>query len=98
MSSNSGDLYIISVAAKLTEVHPRTLRIYEAEGLIAPCRTAGNIRLYCERDLAKVRYIRFLTQEKGVNLAGIKIILELEERLNQLKVKNMKVKNIKKKI
>ncbi|MBS4025825.1 MAG: MerR family transcriptional regulator [Clostridia bacterium] len=77
-------IYIISVAARLTEVHPRTLRIYEAEGFITPCRTEGNIRLYCEGDLEKVRYIRFLTQQKGVNLAGVKIILELQKRLEQL--------------
>jgi MerR family transcriptional regulator/heat shock protein HspR len=80
-------IYIISVAARLTAVHPRTLRIYEAEGLITPFRTEGNIRLYCERDLEKVRGIRFLTQQKGVNLAGVKIILELQERLEQREIK-----------
>ncbi|MGF7186654.1 MerR family transcriptional regulator/heat shock protein HspR [Desulfitispora alkaliphila] len=81
--SNSG-LYIISVAARLANVHPRTLRIYEAEGLISPTRTQGNIRLYCDKDIKKVTYIRYLTQEKGVNLAGVKIILELKERLGEL--------------
>ncbi|MEW6622085.1 MAG: MerR family transcriptional regulator [Bacillota bacterium] len=76
-------VYFISVAAKLAEVHPRTLRIYEDEGLIFPQRTEGNIRLYCRRDVEKVRYIRFLTQEKGVNLAGVKIILKLMARLGE---------------
>lgn len=76
-------VYIISVAAELAGVHPRTLRIYEAEGLICPARTEGKIRLYSDRDIADVRYIRFLTQEKGVNLAGVKIILELQEQIKK---------------
>lgn len=76
-------VYIISVAAELTGVHPRTLRIYEAEGLISPSRTEGKIRLYSDRDIADVKYIRFLTQEKGVNLAGVKIILELQEQIKK---------------
>ncbi len=77
-------VYFISVAARLADVHPRTLRIYEEEGLISPKRTKGNTRLYCERDIKKVKQIRYLTQEKGVNLAGVKIILELLERLGEL--------------
>ncbi|MEW5954810.1 MAG: MerR family transcriptional regulator [Bacillota bacterium] len=74
-------LYIISVAARLAGVHPRTLRIYETEGLIRPQRTEGKIRLYSDMDIARVKYIRFLTREKGVNLAGVRIILELESRI-----------------
>lgn len=84
MVSERKGVYIISVAARLTEVHPRTLRIYEEEGLINPCRTEGNIRLYCEEDIKRVKYIRYLTQHKGVNLAGVKIIIELKERLGEL--------------
>lgn len=76
-------VYIISVAARLAGVHPRTLRIYEAEGLICPQRTEGKIRLYSDVDIAQVRYIRFLTQEKGVNLAGVRIILELENKIEE---------------
>lgn len=72
-------VYIISIAAKLAGVHPRTLRIYEAEGLLNPARTKGRRRLYSDQDIARVRYIRYLTQEKGVNLAGVKIILEMKE-------------------
>ncbi len=84
MKGKREGVYIISVAARLTGVHPRTLRIYEEEGLIDPFRTEGNIRLYCERDIKKVTFIRYLTQEEGVNLAGVRIILELKERLGEL--------------
>ena len=74
-------VYVISVAAGIVSVHPRTLRIYEEEGLISPARTPTNIRLYSERDIRRVLWIRHLTQERGVNLAGIRILFELEERL-----------------
>ena len=74
-------VYVISVAASIVAVHPRTLRIYEDEGLIAPARTPTNIRLYSENDIRRVLWIRHLTQERGVNLAGIRILFELEERL-----------------
>ena len=74
-------VYVISVAASIVSVHPRTLRIYEDEGLIAPARTPTNIRLYSEDDIRRVLWIRHLTQERGVNLAGIRILFELEERL-----------------
>jgi MerR family transcriptional regulator/heat shock protein HspR len=74
-------VYVISVAAGIVSVHPRTLRIYEDEGLIAPARTPTNIRLYSENDIRRVLWIRHLTQELGVNLAGIRILFELEERL-----------------
>ncbi|HVA86997.1 MAG TPA: MerR family transcriptional regulator [Candidatus Saccharimonadales bacterium] len=74
-------VYVISVAASIVSVHPRTLRIYEDEGLIAPARTPTNIRLFSENDIRRVLWIRHLTQERGVNLAGIRILFELEERL-----------------
>ena len=74
-------VYVISVAAGIVSVHPRTLRIYEDEGLIAPARTPTNIRLYSENDIRRVLWIRHLTQERGVNLAGVRILFELEERL-----------------
>ena len=74
-------VYVISVAAGIVSVHPRTLRIYEGEGLIAPARTPTNIRLYSENDIRRVLWIRHLTQDRGVNLAGIRILFELEERL-----------------
>jgi len=74
-------VYVISVAAELVRVHPRTLRIYELEGLICPSRTRTNIRLYSENDIRRVLWIRHLTRNVGVNLAGVRVLFELEERL-----------------
>ena len=74
-------VYVISVAAELVSVHPRTLRIYEVEGLVCPARTPSNIRLYSENDIRRVTWIRHLTQNLGVNLAGVRVLFELEERL-----------------
>jgi len=74
-------VYVISVAATLVSAHPRTLRIYEDEGLLCPARTPTNIRLYSENDIRRITWIRHLTRVRGVNLAGIKILFELEERL-----------------
>lgn len=73
-------VYTISVVAEILEVHPRTLRIYEECGLIRPARTSGNNRLYSRVDLELLTRVRYLTQIKGVNLAGVKIILSMEER------------------
>ena len=73
--------FVISVAASLVQAHPRTLRIYEDEGLLAPARTPTNIRLYSENDIRRILWIRRLTQERGVNLAGVKLLFELEERV-----------------
>jgi DNA-binding transcriptional MerR regulator len=74
-------VYVISVAASIVSVHPRTLRIYEEEGFICPARTPSNIRLYSENDVRRVTWIRHLTQNLGVNLAGVRVLFELEERL-----------------
>ena len=74
-------VYVISVAAELVRVHPRTLRIYEVEGLLCPARTPTNIRLYSDADIRRVLWIRHLTQNLGVNLAGVRVLFELEERL-----------------
>ena len=76
-------VYVISVAATLVSAHPRTLRIYEDEGLLCPARTPSNIRLYSENDIRRLTWIRHLTRDRGVNLAGIKILFELEERLGK---------------
>ncbi len=76
-------VYVISVAAGMVHVHPRTLRIYEDEGLVAPARTPTNIRLYSENDIRRILWIRHLTQDRGVNLAGIRLLFELEERLGK---------------
>jgi DNA-binding transcriptional MerR regulator len=74
-------VYVISVAAAIVKVHPRTLRIYEDEGLLCPARTPTNIRLYSDSDIRRVLWIRHLTQNLGVNLAGVRILFALEERL-----------------
>lgn len=74
-------VYVISVAATLVAAHPRTLRIYEDEGLICPARTPTNIRLYSDEDIRRITWIRHLTRDRGVNLAGIRLLFELEERL-----------------
>ncbi len=91
MSREETAVYIISVAAELAGIHPQTLRIYERRGLIAPYRTPGGTRRYSESDLERLRAIQTLTQA-GVNLEGVKRILELEgaiellqTRLDQLK-------------
>ena len=76
-------VYVISVAAGIVSVHPRTLRIYEDEGLLCPARTPTNIRLYSDEDIRRIQWIRHLTRDRGVNLAGIKILFELEERLGK---------------
>ena len=77
-------VYIISVAAELAGVHPQTLRTYERKGLLTPKRTAGGTRRYSERDVARVRLIQQLTQEEGINLAGVLRILELEDDIERL--------------
>ena len=76
-------VYIISVAAELAGVHPQTLRIYERKGLLRPARTSGNTRRYSERDIERLQQIQQLTQE-GVNLAGVKMIMDMENRLEQM--------------
>lgn len=72
-------VYVISIAASLAGCHPRTLRIYEEEGLLDPVRTETNIRLYSDADLARVRCIRYLTQVRGVNLAGVKLLFRFRD-------------------
>jgi MerR family transcriptional regulator/heat shock protein HspR len=77
-------VYIISVAAELAGVHPQTLRIYERKGLLQPHRTSGNTRRYSERDIERLRLIQDLTQDRGINLAGVKLIMELQAQLEEL--------------
>lgn len=74
-------VYMISVAAKLTGMHPQTLRIYERKELVSPGRTAKSTRLYSEGDIDRLKYIQQLTQDAGVNLAGVKIIMELQKKV-----------------
>lgn len=77
-------LFIISVAAELTGVHPQTLRTYERKGLIHPTRSAGGTRRYSQADVDRVRLIQTLTQDEGINLAGVRRILEQQDRITQL--------------
>jgi MerR family transcriptional regulator/heat shock protein HspR len=77
-------VYIISVAAELAGVHPQTLRIYEQKGLVRPHRTRGNTRRYSEADIDRLRRVQRLTQD-GVNLAGVKRILAMEEELQRMR-------------
>jgi MerR family transcriptional regulator, heat shock protein HspR len=74
-------VYVISVAAELADLHPQTLRAYEREGLLTPARTEGGTRRYSERDVERLRFIRTLTQDEGLNLAGVKVVLDLGEKL-----------------
>lgn len=76
-------VYVISVAAELAGVHPQTLRIYERKGLVQPARTGGGSRRYSDADLARLRRIQALTDE-GINLAGVKRILQLERELQRV--------------
>ena len=79
MAGNHRPVYVISIAAGLAGCHPRTLRIYAEEGLLEPVRTETNIRLYSDDDLQRVRVIRYLTQVRGVNLAGVKLLLHMRD-------------------
>ena len=76
-------LFTLSVAADLLGVHPRTLMIYETERLVVPHRTKTNRRRYSQNDIRRLEFIQFLTRKKGVNLAGVKAILELLEVANK---------------
>ena len=77
-------VYIISVAAELAGVHPQTLRIYERKGLLRPQRTSGNSRRYSEHDIERLRTIQELTQAEGVNLAGVKRIMQMQRELERM--------------
>jgi MerR family transcriptional regulator, heat shock protein HspR len=77
--------YMISVAADLVGMHPQTLRIYESKGLVRPGRTPGGTRLYSEHDLERLREIQRLTTELGLNLAGVRRVLALEDELAALR-------------
>jgi len=78
-------LFMISVAADLAGVHPQTLRIYERKQLICPQRSSGNTRLYSEADIERLRFIQHLTQDEGVNLAGVERIIELQREIERMR-------------
>ena len=93
MSRKSGEpgrdqgVYMISVAAELAGMHPQTLRIYEARGLITPKRSAGKTRLYSQEDVDRLRRIQELTSELGMNLAGVEKVFELEGELERMRAR-----------
>ncbi|MBD3823931.1 MAG: helix-turn-helix transcriptional regulator [Epsilonproteobacteria bacterium] len=93
-------VYLISVVAKILDIHPQTLRQYERENLIAPSRSNGRLRLYSQRDIDKIKLILRLTRDLGVNLAGVDIILRLkdnvddmEQEINELRHQVLKARN-----
>jgi MerR family transcriptional regulator, heat shock protein HspR len=83
MESSDRPIYMISVAAELVGMHPQTLRMYEAKGLVRPQRTPGGTRLYSEADLERLRIVQRLTTELRVNLAGVELVLRLEDELRK---------------
>ena len=77
-------VYLISIVAKILNIHPQTLRQYERENLVCPSRSGGRIRLYSQRDIDRIKLILRLTRELGVNLAGVDIILRLKENVDDM--------------
>lgn len=77
-------LYMIGTVAKMYNIHPQTLRLYEKEGLIVPSRTKGKTRMYSEEDLERLEFILFLTREMGINLAGVDAILRMKQQIEEL--------------
>lgn len=95
MESNSyiEPVYLISAVAEILNIHPQTLRQYEREGLIKPSRTNGKIRLYSQKDINHIKYVLSLTRDLGVNLAGVDIILQLNQRIEELENDILMYKN-----
>ena len=79
--------YMISIAADLVGMHPQTLRMYEAKGLVRPARTAGGTRLYSEADIERLRLVQRLTTQLGLNLAGVEHVLRLQDELNRTRAR-----------
>jgi MerR family transcriptional regulator, heat shock protein HspR len=76
--------YMISAVAEMYEIHPQTLRLYEREGLLRPSRSEGNTRLYTDEDLERLEFILNLARDLGVNIAGIGIVLQMRERMEEM--------------
>ncbi len=84
MHSYEEPVYLISVVANILEIHPQTLRQYEKEGLIKPSRTQGRVRLYSQKDIDHIKMVLRLTRNLGVNIAGVDIILQLKEKMDEM--------------
>jgi len=89
MHSYDEPVYLISVVATILDIHPQTLRQYEREGLVKPSRTQGRMRLYSQRDIDRMKMILRLTRQMGVNLAGVDVILQLKETIDQMQQERM---------
>lgn len=87
MASNSEPRYVISIAARMVGIEAHTLRYYERLGLVQPCRSKGNIRLYSQDDIAQLHYIKTLMGDLGVNLAGVEVTLRLMHRMQEMQHK-----------
>ena len=83
--------YMISVAAELVRMHPQTLRLYEAKGLVRPARTPGGTRLYSDADVERLRLIQRLTTELGLNLAGVDQVLRLEDEIERIRARTDRI-------
>ena len=81
---DSDGVYVISVASRILELHPQTLRKYEREGFVAPSRTNGNLRLYSGEDIVRLRQVKHLVEDRGVNLAGVQLALQLSAHLRHM--------------
>ena len=88
METSDRPIYMISVAAELVGMHPQTLRMYETKGLVRPQRTPGGTRLYSEADVERLRIVQRLTSELGLNLAGVEVVLQLEDELRKAHAQN----------
>jgi MerR family transcriptional regulator/heat shock protein HspR len=86
-------VYLISIVAKILDIHPQTLRQYERENLISPSRSNGRVRLYSQKDIDKIKLILRLTRELGVNLAGVDIILRLKENVDEIEKEVIELKS-----
>ena len=92
MNLRKRPVYMIGVASELIGVHPQTLRMYEQKGLLRPRKSIKNTRLYSQEDVELGRYIQRLTQEMGMNLAGVKKILDLERQIIELEAENLRLR------
>ena len=93
MTDGDRPRYMISVAAELVGMHPQTLRMYEQKGLVHPRRTAGNTRLYSDRDVERLQLIQRLTTELGLNLAGVERVLHMEDELLRMRRRLERMEN-----
>lgn len=85
-------VYMISIVAKILDIHPQTLRQYERENLITPSRSDGRIRLYSQRDIEKIKMILRLTREVGVNLAGVDVVIRLKDKMEAMEQELMELR------